>query len=176
MQAYQLVPGGTNVLARRAPLRAPPRPARDPTLTPLKILGKSARGEVGPDFFALSGGLRTVVMVVGEGTDDAGAQFVRLGMGQFQRRHLLEMVVQQPRMIDQGLQNQCLAARDRTALATHDRAQRKLRARRLIGPAVDGLAPGRALRAAGLQASRRAADITSSIAPRPPERARSSGS
>src|SRR6267378_1585153 len=156
MQGYQLVPGGKNVLARGARLRAPYRRGRDRTLNPLKNLGKSPRGEVGPDFFALPGGLRTVVMVVGEGTDDAGAQFVRLGMGQFQRRHLLEMVVQQPRMIDQGLQNERLAARDRTALAAHDRAQRKLRARRLIGPAVDGLAPGRALRAAGLESTRSA--------------------
>ena len=82
---------------------------------------------------------------VGEGRDDAGAQLVGLGMGQFQRRHLLQMVVQQPGMIDQGLQNQRLAARDRAALAAHQRAQCKLRARRLIGTAVDGLAAGRGL-------------------------------
>ena len=81
-----------------------------------------------------------MVMVVGEGGDDAGAQLVGLGMGQFQRRHLLQMVVQQPGMIDQGLQDQRLAARDRAALAAHDRARRQLRAGRLIGPAVDGLA------------------------------------
>ena len=63
---------------------------------------------------------------MGEGIDDAGAQFVRLGMGQFQRRHLLQMVVQQPGMIDQGLQNQRFPARDRAALAAHDRAGREL--------------------------------------------------
>src|SRR5216684_484939 len=156
MQGYQLVPGGKNVLARRAGLRPPHRRGRDRTLNPLKNLRKSARGEVGSHFLALFGGLRTVVMVVGEGTDDAGAQFVRLGMGQFQRRNLLEMVVQQPGMIDQGLQNQGLAAGDRAALAAHDRARRKLWARRLIGPAVDGLAAARALRAAaaGLESAR----------------------
>ena len=44
-----------------------------------------------------------MVMVVGEGRDDAGAQFVRLGMGQFQRRHLLQMVMQQPGVIDQAI-------------------------------------------------------------------------
>ena len=90
----------------------------------------------------------TVVMVVGEGTDDTGAQFVRLRMGQFQRRHLFQMVVQQPGMINQRLQNQRLAAGDGAALAAHDRAGRKLRAHRLIRPTVDGLAAGRRLRAA----------------------------
>ena len=81
-------------------------------------------------------------MVVGEGRDDAGAQFVGLGMGQFQRRHFLQMVMQQPGMIDQGLQNQRLAPRNRAALAAHDRARRKLRACRLIRPAVDGRGAG----------------------------------
>src|SRR3982074_863516 len=58
------------------------------------------------------------------------------------------MVVQQPGMIDQRLQDQRLAAGDRAALAAHDRAQCKLGARRLIGPAVDGLAAGGRLPAA----------------------------
>src|SRR5258705_6229168 len=158
MQGYQLMPGGKNVLARGAGLRAPHRRGRDGPLNPLKNLRKSARGKIGPDFFALLGGLWTVMMVVAEGGDDAGAQFVRLGMGQFQRRRLFEMVVQQPRMIDQGLQNQRLAARDRAALAAHDRAGRKLRTRRLIGPAVDGLASDGGLRApaAGLESARSA--------------------
>src|ERR1700738_1081542 len=145
MQGYQLVPGGKNVLPRRAWLHAPHRRGRNATLTPLKYWRKSARVKVGAHFLALLGGLRAVMMVVGEGGDDAGAQFVGLGMGQFQRRHLFEMVVQQPRMIDQGVQDQRLAARHRAALAAHDRAGRKLGARRLIGPAVDGLAAGRPL-------------------------------
>ena len=134
--------------SRAAPgLRAPHRRGRDRPLNPLKNLRKSACRKVGAHLFALLGGLRTVVMVVGEGGDDAGAQFVRLGMGQFQRRHLLQMVVQQPGVIDQRLQNQRLAAGNRAALAAHDRAHRELRARHLIGLAVDGLAAGRALRA-----------------------------
>ena len=71
-----------------------------------------------------------------------GAELVGLGMGQFQRRHLLQMVVQQPGMVDQGLQNQRLAAGNRAALAAHDRAQGELGAGRLVGPAGDpGLVP-----------------------------------
>src|SRR6266581_249301 len=73
-------------------------------------------------------------MIVGEGGDDAGAELVGLGVGHFQRRYLLQMVVQQPGVVDQALQDQRLAAGDRAALAAHDRAVRKLRARRLVGP------------------------------------------
>src|SRR5438445_12792331 len=76
-------------------------------------------------------------MIVGEGGDDAGAQLVRLGVSHFQRRHLLEMVVQEPGVVDQAQQNQRLAAGDRTALAAHDRACRKLWARRLVGPGAE---------------------------------------
>ena len=61
-------------------------------------------------------------MVVGKGGDDAGAELVGLGMGQFQRGHLLQMVVQQPGVVDQGLQDQGLPAGERAALAAHDRA------------------------------------------------------
>ena len=63
-----------------------------------------------------------MVMVVGEGRDDTGAQLVGLGMGEFQRRHLFQMLVQQPGVVDQGQQDQRLAAGDRAALAAHDRA------------------------------------------------------
>ena len=56
-------------------------------------------------------------MVVGEGRDNAGAELVGLGMGQFQGRHFLQMVVQQPGVVDQGLQDQRLAAGHRAALA-----------------------------------------------------------
>ena len=43
------------------------------------------------------------------------------------------MVVQQPGVVDQGLQNQRLAAGHRAALAAHDRAGRELGAGRLVG-------------------------------------------
>src|SRR5665213_3768540 len=79
------------------------------------------------------------------------------------------MVVQQPRMIDQGLQDQRLAAGDRAALAAHDRARRELGARHLIGLAVDGLAAARAL---GAAAKRTGSRLES---PRSPRRERAAG-
>ena len=74
-----------------------------------------------------------MVMVERECRHDAGAQLVGLAMGKLQRTDLLEMVVQQPGVVDQGQQDQGFAARDRRALAAHDRARSKLGARRLIG-------------------------------------------
>src|SRR5271155_982113 len=80
-----------------------------------------------------------MVMVVGEGRDDGGPQLVGLGVGHFQRGDFLEVLVEEPGMIDQALQNQRFAAGDRAALAAHDRAYRQLGAGRLIGPTAEGL-------------------------------------
>src|SRR5258708_37742697 len=91
-----------------------------------------------------------MVMVAGEGRDYSGAELVGLGVGEFQGGDLLQMVVQQPRMIDQRLQNQRLPARHRAALAAHDRAVGELGTRRLIGAAVDGLAGAATLPAAAI--------------------------
>ena len=96
MQGDELAPGGKNILARRAWFDTPHRPGRDCELNPLKNLRKSARFEVSPHFVGLFGGLGAVVMVVGKGRDNPGAQFVGLGVAQFQRRHLFQMLVQQP--------------------------------------------------------------------------------
>ena len=97
-------------------------------------------------------------MIAGEGGDDSGAQAVGLGMRQLQCRDLFQMVIQEPRVVDQGLQNQRFAAGQCAALSTHDRAVRKVRTGNLVGLAVDGLAAGRALRtaAARLRPARRA--------------------
>ena len=113
MQGDELVPGGKNVLARRAGRGPPYRLGRDRPLNPLKNLRKSARRKVGTQLFRQLSRFRMMVMVVGKGGDDAGAQFVRLRVREFQRRHLLEMVVQEPGMMDQGLQDQRLAAGER---------------------------------------------------------------
>jgi hypothetical protein len=61
----------------------------------------------------------------------------RSGMGHFEGRHLLQMVVQQPGMVDQAEQDQRLPAGNRAALAAHDRARRELGARCLVGPGAE---------------------------------------
>src|SRR3954453_778731 len=83
-------------------------------------------------------------MVVGESGDDAGPELMGLGMGQLQGGDLLEMVVQQPGVVDQDLQDQGFAPGDGAALAPHDRAPRELGARRLVGAGRQGGRTGRA--------------------------------
>src|SRR5258708_35435472 len=100
MQGDELAPGGKNILPRGASLRPPYRRGRDRPLNPLKGLRKSGRGEVGAHLLSLLGWFRTLVMVVGEGREDAVAPFMGLGMGPVQRRDRLQIVVQQPGMID----------------------------------------------------------------------------
>src|SRR5437868_3428783 len=96
-----------------------------------------------------------MVMVVGEGGNNASAELGGLRMGQFQHRYVLQMVVQEPGVIDQGLQDQRLAAGHRAALAAHDRTGRQLRAGRLVGAGRDhgGSARPRAAPATGSESA-----------------------
>src|SRR5690349_13675987 len=55
-----------------------------------------------------------------------------LGVAEVDCSELLQMLVQQPRVIDHRLQDERLARRNRSAAAAMNRARRKLRARRHI--------------------------------------------
>src|SRR3954471_5002927 len=134
MQGDQLMPGGENVVPCGALAGAPHRRRRDAALNPLKSLRKSALLEVAAHLLGELPGVRRMVMVVGKGGDDAGPELMDLGMSELQGRDLLEVIVQQPGVVDQDLQDQGLPAGDGAALAAHDRACRELRARRLVGP------------------------------------------
>jgi hypothetical protein len=50
----------------------------------LKNLRKTGARKVRPHLRALFRRLEAVVMIVGEGRDDPGAQFVRVGMGELE--------------------------------------------------------------------------------------------
>src|SRR3954469_23830350 len=148
MQGDQLMPGGENVVPCGALTGAPHRRGRDTALNPLKSLRKSALLEVAAHLLGQLAGVRRMVMVVGKSGDDAGPELMDLGMGELQGRDFLEMIVQQPGVVDQDLQDQGLAAGDGAALAAHDRACRELRARRLVGPGGQLDRTGRAAAAA----------------------------
>src|ERR1700722_10397414 len=138
MQGDELVPGGRNILPGGPAPRAPHRRGCDPALNPLKNLRKSGSRQIGPHLFGLLGSIRRMVMIVGEGRDDAGAEFVGLGMGKLERCDLLEVTVQNPGMVDETLQDQRLPAGHGATLAPHDRACRELRTGRLVGAARQG--------------------------------------
>src|SRR5581483_1419945 len=93
MQGNQLVPGGKNVVPRRALAGAPHRRRGDGALNPLKNLQKSALFEVAAHLLGLLLRVRRVVMVVDEGADNGGPQLVGLGMGKLQGGHLLKVVM-----------------------------------------------------------------------------------
>src|SRR5271154_5853956 len=98
-----------------------------------------------------------MMMVVREGRDDAGAELVRFGVDQFERGGLLQMVVQEPGVIEQALQDQGLPAGHRAALTAHDRAVGELGTDRLVRAPVNGLAGTSPLptAAAGFESARR---------------------
>ena len=116
MQGNELVPGGENIVPRRAFEGGPHGSRRDRPLNSLKKRRKSAPLEIGTHLFGLLGGVGRVVMIIGEGRDDAGPQLVGLGIGHFQRRDLLEVIMQKPGVVNQALQDQGLAAREAGAL------------------------------------------------------------
>src|SRR6266568_1417812 len=111
MQGNELVPGGKNVVPSRALAGAPHRGGRDSALNSLKKLCKSALLDIGPHLLGLLAGVWRVVMIVGESGDDARPELMGLGVGELQGRHLLEVLMQQPRVVDQALQDQGLPAR-----------------------------------------------------------------
>ena len=79
------------------------------------------------------GHVRRMVMVGRERRDDGGAQPVGFRVGQLQCCRLLQMVVQQPGVVEQALQDQGFAPGDGAALAAHQGACRQLRTCRLVG-------------------------------------------
>src|SRR5689334_5540504 len=78
-----------------------------------------------------------MVMIVSESCNNTGAELVGLGMRQFQRGYFLQMIMQQPGMVNERLQDQRLAAGHRAALAAHDRAGRQLGTGGLVGSGCD---------------------------------------
>jgi len=112
---------------------------------------------------SLSASRQTIAPAWGAGrmrTDDGGAELVRLAIRQVERGHLLQMVVQQPGVVEQALQDQGLATGHGAALAAHDRARCQLRTRRLVGAAGEGgdwagRAAGARVESAGTGASAR---------------------
>src|SRR5437868_2096114 len=149
MQGDELLPGGQNIVRRSTGFRAPYRRGRDRPLKPLKKLRESFCVEIGADFLAFGLDVRAMMMVSRKRCDDRLAQPLRVRVGKIKRRNLLDMVVKQPRVIDQRQQYQRLAPRQRRALSAEQRTRCKLRASARIGPAARDCRPaGRRLRLA----------------------------
>jgi len=60
--------------------------------------------------------------MMGKDVNQSAFELLRIGMAELCGGELLEMLVQEPRVIDRRLQNQRFAARDRGAVAAMNRA------------------------------------------------------
>ena len=80
--------------------------------------------------------------MVGEDVDQRAFELLRIGVAELGLGQFLHVVVQQPGMVERGLQDQRLAARDRGAMAAMQRARREMRARRDIGSVGQNAALG----------------------------------
>src|SRR5262249_10009399 len=67
--------------------------------------------------------------ILGPDVDQCRLDLLGVGVPKFEARKMLQVIVQQPGMIDRGLQDQSLAARDDGTMAAMDGARDKLRAR-----------------------------------------------
>src|SRR5436309_14557872 len=123
MQGNELLPRGQYIIGRGLRPRAPDRWGGDGLADAPGDLGQSAPAKFGDDRFPV----RRSVM--GKNVEQRGFDLRRLGVTEIEPGELFEMLVQEPGVTDDRLEDQRLAARNGGAVAAMDRARGKLRAR-----------------------------------------------
>ena len=116
MQGDKLLPGHKNIVRRGRRLGPPDRGGGDRLGDPLHGLGKMAPGEFRPQRFGIES------RGMGRDIDQCALEPLGIGMAEFERGELLEMIVQQPRVVERRQQDQRLAPGDRRAVAAMHRA------------------------------------------------------
>src|SRR5262249_13894555 len=122
MQGKKLIPGHHNVDGCCIRPCAPDRRHRDRALDAQNQLGNATTGELGTRGLAVGGALMRC------NVDQRGFDLLGVGVTKLNACKCFQMLVEQPGMVDGGLQNERLPARDRSAMAAQDRACGKLRA------------------------------------------------
>src|SRR5215470_12255949 len=135
MQGNELAPSHKNVGRRRVRSRSPHRRGRNGPVDPRDEIGEPAATELPPHGLAI-GSPRMVAMRanINQGSFD----LLGIGVAELDARKRLEMLVEQPGVVNDRLQNEGFAPRDGGAMAAEDRARRKLRAQHRIGAAASG--------------------------------------
>ena len=124
MQGDELLPGDQNVLRRSVRPRAPDRLGGDRSLDPLQHLAELPVAQFRPQGFWLKA--RGVVGGMRGDVDQGGFEVFGPQVAELQRTEFLEMVVQQPGVVDRRLQNEGFAGRHRGARTAMQRACRHL--------------------------------------------------
>src|SRR5713226_4840627 len=136
MQGDKLFPCRENVVRGGASLGAPNRGCRDHLLHASGNLGEAAPAEFGHHAV----GVGRIAM--GENVDQRSLYLRSLGMAQLDCGELLQVVVKEPRVIDDGLENERFAPGDGGTIATVNRACRELWTCRDVGLVSDQPAVG----------------------------------
>src|SRR5271170_3744695 len=130
MQGDELLPGQQNIVRGGRRPRAPDRGRGDRALDAVEEVGKAAfaklRRQRRPLGFAAFVFGELVGEMMGEDVDQGALELLCVGMAELSLGELLEMLVQQPGMVDRRLQYQRFTARDRGAMAAMQGACRKL--------------------------------------------------
>ena len=98
MQGDQLLPGHQNIVGRGVRARAPDRRGGDCGGHPVHHRGQVAGGELGLERRGIEGGRMTRTM--GGDIDQRRLEPLGVGMAEFERRKLFQVVVQQPGMVE----------------------------------------------------------------------------
>src|SRR5215470_5767600 len=128
MQGKKLIPGHHNVGGCCIRPCAPDRRHRDRALDAQNQLANATTGELATHRLTVRGALMR------RNVEERGLDLLGVGVTKLNACKCFQMLVEQPGMIDGGLQNERLPARDRSAMAAQDRACGKLRAGDDVGP------------------------------------------
>src|SRR6516225_2951968 len=147
MQGKKLLPGQQNVARRRLRPGTPDRWRGNRALDPAENVAKAQAIELGFELRPIGIGFRArfvarvVPETVSDGVDQRALEFFGVGVAELGFRQFFHAVVQQPWMIERGLQDQRLATRDRGAMAAMERTCGKMRARGDVALLPEGRAP-----------------------------------
>src|SRR5579863_5583838 len=146
MQGDKLLPGQQNIGGGGSRPRGPDRRCGDRPLDTAQHIVKTTADEFGDEFGALAvagllGIMRESLRPMGENVDQRAFELLRVGVAELGGSELLEVIVEEPGMIERGLQDQRFAARNRGAMAAMQRARGKVRACRHVGPILELFGP-----------------------------------
>src|SRR5262245_2308087 len=127
MQGNKLLPGGQDIIRRSLRPGPPNRGGGDRLVNSRGRLGKSPAVELGHH------GRPVRRAPVSENVDHLALELGGFGLAKLYRRELLQMLVQEPGVIDDSLQDERLTRRNGGAMRAMHGARGKLRARGDIG-------------------------------------------
>ena len=123
MQGDKLLPRGQNVVGGGVQLRAPDRRRGDGLVDARSHLGQSSAGQFGGH------GVAVWRRPMSKDVDQFALHPGGFGMAEFDSGEFLEMLVQQPRVVDDSFENERFAQGNSGAVAAMNGARCQLRAR-----------------------------------------------